>query len=521
MSQSFDREEARGVVPRWRTSERAIRSGEVLPLPASKPSMKEQERQARRDDAFFRRALAEWQAHRRIGFAHDLLSAAYTLGRPQDALDAATFILDNPVQSAPQAVELAQLVLSAGHDSELRPASEISSQSLKAETRASIHNLKRRLVEYPRNPIAWVDLARQYTLLGLFTKAERCMRHALALAPDHRFVLRAAARLYIHIDDPNYALKLIRNQSLSREDPWMQAAEIATARIAGKPPRFVRTGRAFIERGRFSPFHTSELAAAIATSEFENGSDKAARKQFAHALIEPTENTVAQAEWASRRHLAVGLQPHHFEVPSAFEAQAWEQYLEGDWCAAITACISWLKDEPYSARPVSFGSHIAAVGLDDHKLSAAFTEWGLVANPKDPTFLNNAAFELASMDEPLAARKALLKIDLDAVTDRHTRIVLAATVGLIEYRSGNPVGGKLGYEAAIKAARHDKLQELEATALLYHIRERVRLGEQDVLDDLSRAEKLNDALAARSLSTLLARTKNLVEDLPTSTSPGQ
>jgi hypothetical protein len=283
----------------------------------------------------------------------------------------------------------------------------------------------------------------------------------------------------------------------------------------------VHTGRAFIERGRFSPFHTSELAAAIATSEFENGSDRAARKQFAHALIEPTENTVAQAEWASRRHLAVGLQPHHFEVPSAFEAQAWEQYLEGNWCAAITACINWLKDEPYSARPISFGSHIAAVGLDDHKLSAAFTEWGLVANPKDPTFLNNSAFELASMDEPLAARKALSKIDFDAVTDRHTRIVLAATVGLIEYRSGNPVGGKLGYEAAIKAARHDNLQELEATALLYHIRERVRLGEQDVLDDLSRAEKLNDALAAKSLATLLARTKSLVEGVPTNTSLGQ
>jgi hypothetical protein len=45
-------------------------------------------------------------------------------------------------------------------------------------------------------------------------------------------------------------------------------------------------------------WHLGELAAAIATREIEGGGDKLGKKLMRTALIDPTENVLAQAEWA-------------------------------------------------------------------------------------------------------------------------------------------------------------------------------------------------------------------------------
>ena len=46
------------------------------------------------------------------------------------------------------------------------------------------------------------NLARLYTSLGVQEKASRCMRAAPSMAPENRFVLRAASRLLQHQQKP-------------------------------------------------------------------------------------------------------------------------------------------------------------------------------------------------------------------------------------------------------------------------------------------------------------------------------
>lgn len=51
-----------------------------------------------------------------------------------------------------------------------------------------------------------------------------------------------------------------------------------------------------VESNALAPRHTSELASAIGTLEFEHGNRKGVRRMFDRAMRDPTENTVAQAD---------------------------------------------------------------------------------------------------------------------------------------------------------------------------------------------------------------------------------
>lgn len=525
MSEGFNHREERRIVPRWRTVTAAVRLGELTPLGRVEP------RPARIDlkleESRFEKARAEWRQHQRVGFAQDFLSAAVALDRREEALDAAAFILEHSNETSVHAARLAAQLL-APATSRPRLGLENLQTHVRQTAERGVRNSRQRVRALPRNAAAWVDLARHYTVLGHDKRAERAMRVALSLAPEARFALRAAARFYLHTEEADQALALLRRSSAIRSDPWLQAAEIAVSRVLGREAKYLGAGRRAALSAQLPSFHLSELAAAVGSMELIYGADKKARRLFEVALEDPTENAVAQAEWAARVfHGGVELRPENFERPNAYEAKAWEHYLAADWQESIHSCLAWLRDEPFSSRPTKFGSHVAAVGLEDYRLAAGFTELGLSANPDDPVLLNNLAFELASADEAERAKGVFGRItpelirsaSLSAEARSSLPVVLSATAGLIAFRLGDTDQGRAGYEQALQLARRQKNQWYEAGALLYFARERARLREADAAALLGEAEPLVRALRDETLTVLFKRVKSNVSGL-TSTGSG-
>jgi tetratricopeptide (TPR) repeat protein len=332
----------------------------------------------------------------------------------------------------------------------------------------------------------WVDLAREYVILGQNRHALYAIRAAVALAPMNRFVLRSAARFHLHEGDPERAHDLLRRSPLAQRDPWVLAAEIATATVADRTSSFTKVGRRMIGGERLAAAHITELASALATLEMDAGNRRRSRKLFLQALAAPTENTVAQASWASRHAHVLEFEPEYLDLPRTFEAGAWENYRGQDWSSAVAEAEHWQLDEPFASRSAMFGSFLASVALEDYARAVLFAQRGLQADPRNIVLLNNLAFALASSGRTLEARAALTRIPV-ADLDVDNRVANLATSGLVAYRHGDPAAGRALYEQAIQLAETAGLREKRAWAMLFLAREEITARSPRAPEMLSRS----------------------------------
>ena len=203
------RQNDRKIVPRWRDSAIAATTGELDPL--SGPAVN---RVVEPDELTSR--IRDWRRHGSIAFASDLVSAGLVLdaGADGDVIDAVDYIMSLG-SSAPEPVRsLAMAVVGESQGHARDPVMTLDDgEGSPKESPEQIRSLKARLKSYPRNGLAWVDMARHYAMLGADKHAIRSMRSALALAPHNRFVLRSAARLYVHIDDAEPGVRVAEEKS--------------------------------------------------------------------------------------------------------------------------------------------------------------------------------------------------------------------------------------------------------------------------------------------------------------------
>ncbi|HYO75125.1 MAG TPA: hypothetical protein VE010_01580, partial [Thermoanaerobaculia bacterium] len=277
----------RQVIPRWRDLARTVAHRELGPtrtrvVAAAQPSAEElrglEERQQ------------EFATHRTLSFAADLLSASIVLGPTPETLAAARLISSDRRSSAMVLDTASSVVAQAA---EAGGAAHVDVEGLdEPETRhRQIAQLRHGLRANPRNAVRWVELAREYTTEGHEFKAARAMRSAVAMAPHDRFVLRCAARLWVHLGDPERAVNTFRHaRSAMLADPWLMAAEVATTATAGRPSKNIKHARHMLDGGRHVPFAMSELASALATLELQAGDVRRARRLFRTALVDPNEN---------------------------------------------------------------------------------------------------------------------------------------------------------------------------------------------------------------------------------------
>jgi hypothetical protein len=468
----------RDVVPRWRPFGQTVRSDETASL--ARRTLSRLRVDLSEPETAFREAPGTYTAA-------DLVGAAFTSStRSELALEAARGLLSDPAGPAATRDLARELLDWDGRGLCMREDAGPPHLDFLA-VRSRVGQLRRILRAEPRNPVRWADLALAHTTLGHPLQAEREIRTALVIGGPNRFLLRAAARLYVHMDRPDAAHDLLVRDPSVLDDPWLAASELATSTLAGKTSRYTRRARQLVDNGAaHAPRHLAELASQVATAELRAGRSRHAKRLMKLALREPTENALAQAEWASANGLT--LDRASLEGPRTYEARALRFSHEGDWRAASAAGMEWLADQPFAQEAAQFTSYAASVGAEDWGLAQKAAEVGLVANPADHMLRNNLAFALANQGFLKEASDHLRLIPWTQVLGRE-RAILIATEGLMLFRHGDVDHGRRQYREAITALNKERLPDLAALATAFWAREELLAGTQHAAQAVAEAKK--------------------------------
>lgn len=472
----------RRILPRWRDSLRAASSTDFHSLKPSigrkislVPVLREQHEQ--------------FALHQNIGTAAELLATALLAGKADEASNAATFILDHQ-EAAP--LTLIQLAHSVAGDSQAFHPSIAASGLRIAKTRQLL-----RL--QPDNPVLWSDMARHHASLGDRRHALKCMKTAIGLAPNHRWMLRTYSRFLAHQENPVAAHKLLSGHPRTRQDPWLIAAELACAQVAGRVPSFWRQATDILRLEKHSPLHLSELSTAVAMMELEAGNRRRAKKLVQKGLVSPTENTLAQVFWAKEnRHLSdgFGLEDLVRSAEDAYEAKSQLNILNGSLLEAFNSALTWSADEPFAARPCIETAYVASL-LDDHDTPTRMA--GMVKQidgRSDPTLELNVIFATLSSgklswdksaSEIMRIKRRLLYTISQADGNSYHA---AANLGLWYYRFGNPENGRETYQQAIAIAQKSHLIEAAAMAAIFAAREAILASDPTSTAALGQAKDL-------------------------------
>ena len=188
-------------------------------------------------------------------------------------------------------------------------------------------------------------------LHGAGNEVEGNSRNEECDRPRKRKPICAQIRLSFLRPSPGIRVGAQLASQLSRtdSDTWLLSAEISVASAAGLTSRHIKRAQSLLTSGGVSAEQTTELASALGTVELGSNT-RNAKRRFRTALEQPNDNSLAQAGWAS---LNFGL----FDVASdlsartalAYEQQAWQHYLAGNWGDALTSALGWREDQPFRA----------------------------------------------------------------------------------------------------------------------------------------------------------------------------
>lgn len=431
----FDNE--RDVLPAWVTSKQAANLPELNSI-------------KKHNKIFLPMAATaeirlEFESHRTVGIAVELLNVAIIENDRASAFLAASYLIEEGFVPP----SLAWLIKQAIGSPEVKPSLALLHP---------VSKLKKVLANAPNNPLAWADLSREYAILGEKDKSINAMLGALHTGVDHRWITRVASRVFVHFEEPDRAHHVLLKNEYVKSDPWLVATEMAVSRKAEKQSKLLSVGKRLLE-SNIKPKHTSELASSFGTLELINGAEKKAKKLFKQSLVEPNQNSLAQAKWAERSSNLKNL----IQIPlntqlMAYEAQYWEAYNNKDIALALGYAISWYEQEPYSTGPAIAISYLASL-QDNYELVALIANKGLIANPHNPTLKLNQIFAWIAktdLNEPSALilteiERAYRDLnDMVASDDWSISAHALANLGMLEYRLGDIENGRKLYEDAAR-----------------------------------------------------------------------
>lgn len=472
MANIFENKDRR-VIPNWRSFKKTAILGE---LDSNTQSKKRNLNLASLEDY-----IEDWITNKTIAHAGDLISAATVNGvfNNEHIHEAAKFIISNKNQSTNLQQQFATKIIQKEKQTDLLHKLEnISLDDFnfyvnKELVYKKITELKSILNLYPYNPILYVELSRNYSILGQLKPSIASMQMALKLSPSNRFILRSAVRLFAHIGDLEYSHDLLRKNSLTNIDPWLTSAEISLATLRDRRSMFIKKGMEMVNSKKLSPFSITELSSSLGTVELLHGNLKKSRPLFQTSMISPNDNSLAQIEWASSKDNNLNIIPTTLQVNHNFEALALENFHNKKLNEALDYTFRWFLDMPFSKRPIMFGAHIASSLLYDQEKSRGFLKAGLISHPNDPQIINNLVYSLALENNTNEALSYLNKLPQISGVEKSTQICLTATRGLVFFRSGFHEEGRKNYLKAIEEAKELKSQYYTSLAFLNYAREEI------------------------------------------------
>jgi tetratricopeptide (TPR) repeat protein len=446
--------------------------------------------------AELRERLAAWRGSADVVAAAELVEAAIVEGREREGERAARTLVREDSEATPLVKKQAALLLERLKSNGSNPIG------------IDIGSIRRHVHRYPEDALSWVDLALGFVSKGIKDKAQRAMTVALQLAPNDRHVLRSAARMYLHLDDPERAHDVLKRNAATKFDPWLVAGEIALSSAAERKPQFLKIGIGMVEDGGFQPLHISELASAIGTVHLRDG-NRRARKLFGTSLVSPTGNSLAQAEWANPHlggEIVSSKQIDH--VLDSGEARALHAYWRGDFDGLIQICEQWMLEEPFASKPYAVGSSVA-ITIGDLDRGYRLAERGLELEPDSLLFHNHLAYALIEKGEYPRASQVLRQALIKKQTDDVPAEFLAATASMLAMRLGDIEGGITGYKKVIGTFKKQGNKTLEAFASAYLALEAARAGHTSASEFIKQAEELaKDLRYAPDCKVVLQRAKS-------------
>ena len=360
-------------------------------------------------------------------------------------------------------------------------------------------------IEY-RNPVLLVDVARELTALGHHQNALRYIRAALAMSPESRFIVRSCARFYLHIGEYDQAHEILKRAPNFKVDPWIQASELAVATIRQRPSMLSKqTFRSLLEAKRIGP-DNAELASAVATMELNSGSNKNAKQLFTKALVNPNDNSLAQAEWAAER-LNLVVDERALKTPLSFEANSNHAYRTLEIKEAISYAQMWALDEPFASRPFDSLSYLYSLEDDfENALQSAEKAIRIEDDEKMALQLNRlfAKIQLGQIDD---AYIELLKLTQHRDAKSHA-VHLCADYGALAYATSDLDQGRFFYERAIEIARKRNDSHSEGQALAFFARAAIALNDPNVATILEQANSRVMKLPSQGAIYVVSRLVN-------------
>jgi tetratricopeptide (TPR) repeat protein len=391
---------------------------------------------------------------------------------------------------------------------------EASLEATHLNSRASVGKLKTILRENSDVPFAWSELARHYLVLGEPEKAKKSMQCAIRLARNNRYIQRAATRLFVHLREPDRALHLLRASPMVTKDPWLLSAEIAASTKIDKTSSYISFARNIINSRDVGDYQKSELASALGTLEMENGVTKKAKELFNRSLISPTENSLAQAQWANNQGKII-IPNTAWMTTQSHEALTLAARQDGRWDDVLKECALWLRDEPYSIQAALLGSYFG-FRPDTYSTAVQFATAGLLSENNNCDsinimLLNNRAVALTYQSKLKEAYTDFEKAI--ALSDSKESAHLLATLGLISYRSGEPDFGAECYLKSIAWFHEVKDKGSALLASVYFLREHIRINREITPLALSMAKKAVASASTYNLPELQALSDLLIQEI--------
>lgn len=481
----------REVVPRWRQFRSAAKKAELLSLKRAETIDIESELSEHRREAS-ENPHDEW-------IIADYLSAALAAeARPAEVGAVATSLLE--LTDDPSLSVFARVVLDSLDETyALKPLAAASDP--RTEAVKQVQNARKRLRDFPRDAITRVDLALAHTVLGNLEAARKEVSAAVLLAGDNRFVLRSAAAFFIEVDEPDAAHHILASSRASRMDPWIAAAALTSAELSDQ--KFdVRSVREMLQEGRYSDRTITELASELGTIEAKSGRTKPGKHHFKQSLLDPNENSLAQAAWAQEA-MKVGVLLPSLAEPDANEARHRDYLQKGEWELALKEGLIWQADQPFSRFAGASTSYVASMGLERFDIALSVAKLALMTDPSEPTIANNAAFAAAQLGQTQEAQRLLSRVS--AYMSDEESLVITATRGLIAFREDRIELGRENYQKAVAGFREAKMRVHIPIAVALWAMEEVRIRSPLMHELVRSARTVAEAASSQESKLLMGR----------------
>ena len=243
-----------------------------------------------------------------------------------------------------------------------------------------------------------------------------------------------------------------------------------------------------------------------------------ARKLFRQSMVDPNDNVVAQAVWASHRLRDLNPEEMKLDTPRSFEARARSFYTAEQWQASLAECEEWLFDEPFSSRPAILGSFIAEYILGDYVTAERLVKQALDANPSHWGLRNNLALAQANLGNVSGAQATIDAIPHSQLTSE-LAVVVRATQGLIRFRRGEIAAGRADYQWAVEQATTLMPGRGVAIALAHLAQEEVRAKTDEATVAVDVAMIALSKIRAPDVAVGVERARQMLNDGPLPDAP--